>query len=586
MTDSPIDIRDQGLWRAARGFVAAFASFAGWRAWLATGLVGLGAVLEGAGLVLLIPILGVVVGSGAGGRWRTAIEEALGRAGAETAGERLTLLLAAFAGLMLTRALALYARDIVLASLQARFIETERNAVIRDLAAAPWSGIVALSHARVSGLLSTEMVRVGSSVHFVIQSGVALVVLVIQGALAFALAPGLAALAAALLLAGGGLLALAVGRTRGIGADLSKTTLAMIGGSARLLGGLKSAKAQNAQGRFVAEFEDVQAEMRLHQMAFTHRQTASRLAFATVSALAGAVVVWAGFNRLDIEPAVLVVLVLIFARMSGPAQLIQSAAHQFFVNLPAFEAIRALRADLGSAGAPQVVAVAPPDGPIELRGLRFLHPGGGGLREASLALEPGLFLGLAGSSGAGKTTFVDLLVGLLPPQAGQILVGGEPLDEARTAGWRDSVAYVPQDPFLFHDTLRRNLTWGRPDADEDALLRALHIAGANPVVERLPLGLDTLLGERGTLLSGGERQRIAIAGALLRQPRLLVLDEATNAIDVPAEAALLDRLAALTPRPTIVMIAHRAESLSRCDRIVTIEDGIMNPGSAPSNRRN
>ena len=195
------------------------------------------------------------------------------------------------------------------------------------------------------------------------------------------------------------------------------------------------------------------------------------------------------------------------------------------------------------------------------------------MRDLDLLIEQGSFVGIAGPSGAGKTTFADLLVGLYPPQAGTIRVAGEPLQGEPLRGWRESVSYVSQDPFLFHDTIRRNLLWARPDASEEELWAALRRAGAETLVERMPLGLETLVGERGTLISGGERQRIALARALLRRPSLLLLDEATNAIDVEGERAILMALRDAPGRPTIVMIAHREASLSLCERLIQFSHG-------------
>jgi ATP-binding cassette subfamily C protein len=208
----------------------------------------------------------------------------------------------------------------------------------------------------------------------------------------------------------------------------------------------------------------------------------------------------------------------------------------------------------------------------------FHHEGGdgmagGGVDRLDLELAPGDFIGVCGPSGAGKTTFADLLVGLFPPQAGRITVGGRPLEGETLAGWREGVSYISQDPFLFHDTVRRNLAWANPAATEAEMWAALEIADAGDLVRRMDRGLDAIVGERGGLISGGERQRIALARAVLRRPRLMLLDEATNAIDVAAERALIERISNLSPRPTIVLIAHRPDSLALCRRIVRLEEG-------------
>jgi ATP-binding cassette subfamily C protein len=557
------------LWRPAMAFLGTFTRFAGVRGWTAAALVGFAAILDGAGIILLIPIVEAVVSPDGGHLQTRAILDGIG---VHTQLGRLAVLLGAFVSVSLLRAVTIYARDMRLALLQGDFAEHERNRIMRTLAAAPWSRIAALSHARVTSLISVEVNRIGASAQFLINGSVALIMLIVQGTLAFALAPALALTIVAIFVVGGGAILLAQGRIRDIGSGLVEANHKMMGSATGFLGGLKAATAQNAQGGFVDEFATIQRSVRGRQIEFMERQARGRRLFAIGSALMGAIVVLTGYVA-TVPPAILITLVLIFARMSGPALVIQVAVQNFFFGLPAFEAIRKLEDELSANAAPTPVPVAPPPGAIALQGASFLHPGGGGLHPADLTIEPGAFIGITGPSGAGKTTLIELLTTLQEPQTGRMLIGGEPLDDARRAGWRESLAYVPQEGFLFNDSVRRNLTWGTSGIDEARLWEALRLAGAEEIVARLPKGLDSLVGERGSALSGGERQRLAIARALLRDPRLLVLDEAANAIDAAGEAALLERLAALDPRPTIVMISHRAESLVRCDRVITIEQG-------------
>ena len=174
-----------------------------------------------------------------------------------------------------------------------------------------------------------------------------------------------------------------------------------------------------------------------------------------------------------------------------------------------------------------------------------------------LEIPVGQFVALMGPSGSGKSTIADLAMGLLRPSSGQILVDDEPLSELDLVAWRKQIGYVPQDLLLFHDTIHRNVTLGDESITREEAERALQDAGAWDFVESLPAGLEELVGERGTLLSGGQRQRIAIARALVGGRGLLVLDEATTALDPVTEASICDTLAQLKGRVTILSISHQ-----------------------------
>ena len=195
------------------------------------------------------------------------------------------------------------------------------------------------------------------------------------------------------------------------------------------------------------------------------------------------------------------------------------------------------------------------------------------LDDVTLAVEPGRMLALVGPNGAGKTTLGGLVLRLYDPTSGSVRIGGRDLRSVTQASLHVAVGMVSQDAHLFHDTVRNNLLYADPSADDDQLHRALAAAHVDDLVRRLPEGLDTMVGDRGHRLSGGEKQRIAIARLLLRSPRVIVLDEATAHLDSESEAAVQDALdAAMTGRTSIV-IAHRLSTIRRADVIAVVERG-------------
>jgi ATP-binding cassette subfamily C protein len=198
------------------------------------------------------------------------------------------------------------------------------------------------------------------------------------------------------------------------------------------------------------------------------------------------------------------------------------------------------------------------------------HPVFDGL---SLQIKAGALTTLVGSSGAGKTTIVDLTIGLLQPKGGKILVDGIPLQDIDLKLWRKMIGYVPQDTILLHDSILHNITLGDPDLTEEDAEQALRAANAWEFVSGLSEGLNTMVGERGGKLSGGQRQRIVIARALVSQPRLLILDEATSALDRESEDAVCQTMEALKGRLTILAISHNRAMVEAADYVYQMSGG-------------
>jgi ATP-binding cassette subfamily C protein len=195
------------------------------------------------------------------------------------------------------------------------------------------------------------------------------------------------------------------------------------------------------------------------------------------------------------------------------------------------------------------------------------------LGDCSFEIPAGSLTTLVGASGAGKTTVVDLVIGLLQPTSGRIWIDDAPLDELDLIAWRRQIGYVPQENLLLHDTVLQNVTLGDPALGEADAEQALRAAGAWEFVARLPQGVHTPVGERGSMLSGGQRQRVMVARALVRRPRLLILDEATSALDPASAEQISATVRTLRGEITILAISHQVELVDVADRVYRFEGG-------------
>jgi ATP-binding cassette subfamily C protein len=574
------------------GFCRDFLVFAGARGLGAFLFVLLGAATESVGLVLLIPFFSVIFDSHSGGGWVQGVAGSFfALVSVENRTAKLSMLVAAFAVLMVVRAAIVIARDVMISQLEIGFVQQIRCRITRRLAAARWDVVSRLHHSRITHLMSADVKQLESAIHVLLHDAAVVVVLATYTALAFLLAPLLGSLALGIVLLGAPALLPMVRRAHGVGRVVANANLSLTHDVTQFLGALKLAISQNLQGAFIRNFDAKLSELARENVRYVRQHTMHRLAVTTLSSIVGAVAILLGIIVFDVSPSVLITLLFIIARMSGPATKLQLDAQYLAQTLPAYDKIRNLENELAVDEAPVGAfvgsCIAPIGHTIVLRKVSFLYDAVkndsatvSGVRDIDLIIEPGSIVGIAGPSGAGKTTFADLLVGLYPPQSGEILVGGVPLIGPLITKWRDSVSYVAQDPFLFHDTIRYNLLWANPKADETFLWKALHMAGAEEIVRNSAQGLDTVVGERGSLLSGGERQRLCLARAMLRRPQLLVLDEATSAIDIEGERSFFEQLLRFKPRPTIVLIAHRKESLRYCPRVLFFEGGRIVSDSA------
>jgi ATP-binding cassette, subfamily B, bacterial len=213
-------------------------------------------------------------------------------------------------------------------------------------------------------------------------------------------------------------------------------------------------------------------------------------------------------------------------------------------------------------------------GRVELRNVTFGYdPYSPVLKNVSLTIEPGQFVGIVGKSGSGKTTLVNLICRFYDPQEGSVLIDGEDVRALGTDALRENIGLVLQDPFMFRASIAENIAYGKPDADPMSIIQAARAANAHDFIAKKNAGYDTKLGENGAGLSGGEKQRMSIARALLTDPAILIMDEATSAVDTESEQEIQRALSHVCKDRTTIAIAHRLSTLKNADVIYVMDEG-------------
>ncbi len=344
--------------------------------------------------------------------------------------------------------------------------------------------------------------------------------------------------------------------------------------------GIRVLKAFGAEATEIDRVDRTSQQIFEASMKLAGQRAAFLPGFELVPAAATALVLWLGGLRVvdgamtlgDLVAFTQYLVLLVFPlRLTG----------WFFAELP--------RAAAAAARVVQLLRTAPeitdpdepaemPEGPGEIRFCRveFSYPGGPPvLRGVDLVVPGGSSVALVGGTGSGKTTLAYLIPRFYDPDRGAVLLDGVDVRRLRLDDLRREVALVFEDTFLFSASIRDNIAFGNPDASDDQITLAARLAGAHDFISALPDGYDTMVGERGLSLSGGQRQRIALARALLRDPRVLILDDATSSVDAATEAEIRRNLKGVMRGRTTVIVAHRTSTLALADRVVLLEDGVV-----------
>jgi len=540
-------------------------------------LMLLSSLSEGIGLLMLVPLLHLLQNgadrSGGVGQAFYTLFQSLGIP-VSVAG-----LLGVFVLLVGVRSAVQYLREVRAAHFQHELVDRLRQTCFAAFLHSEWRWLVGGRSSDHASLLLADIARIGVGLNFALSLLASAATLLAYLGAALFLSWPVTLLAVT---SGAALLALLAGQRRHaltLGHELGMANRAIQADVQESLAGMKLSKILGNERRHLDRFMAVMATLRERQMRFVASSSAIRALFHVAGAALLAVFLFAGVNVWQTPAPELLTLVLVFART---IPLFMNMQQQYHHCLHAYPALREVDALLESC---RLAAEPDDDGPpspwllrtaIELHSVSLCHAGRDrpALEGVSITLPVNTTTALIGPSGAGKSSLADVLMGLLLPDVGEVCVDGQPLTGGTRMHWRRSVAYVPQENFLFHDSIRQNLLWGRADASEADLRTALHQAAAEFVFD-LPQGLDTVVGDGGVRLSGGERQRLALARALLKRPALLILDEATSALDVDNERRIRDAIEKLHGGLTVVIIGHRLATLEHADQVVALEKGCV-----------
>ncbi|MDE5413815.1 ABC transporter ATP-binding protein [Alkalihalobacterium chitinilyticum] len=446
---------------------------------------------------------------------------------------------------------------------------------------ANWSFFVKNRKSDLINLLTAEIARASAGTHSFLQFLSSLIFTFIQIGIAFWLSPTITTF---VLVCGAVLVFLNrkfLKRSLELGSRNYTLGKQYLGGITDQINGIKDIKSNTLEESRMNWYRMVTKSMEQEQIEYTRLKTTSQLYYKIASAVLIATFIYFSVNLFNAQIAQLMLIIIIFSRLWPRVAGIQGSLEQIATTIPALQAVIAMQEECEKAREftlaenakvlPLQVHQA-----IECSNVAFRYntkESKYALNNINVRIPANQMTAVVGPSGAGKSTLIDLLMGLNQPGKGQILIDGFPLSDSNLISLRKAISYVPQDPFLFNESIRENLQLVVPDATEAEMWEALEFSSAAEFVRKLPNGLDTLIGDRGIRLSGGERQRLVLARAILRKPSILVLDEATSALDTENESKIQEAIDRLKGRMTIIVIAHRLSTIRNADQVIVLDEG-------------
>ncbi|WP_160032903.1 ABC transporter ATP-binding protein [Paenibacillus sp. An7] len=548
-------------------------------------------ILEGAGIYMLIPMLAAIgiVDTGFGGsiplEWLQSIIQHI------PADSKLAVVLFMFISIVAFQAFLQRNQTILSSQIQQHFVHTLRYETYQLLLHSKWELFMSKRKSDFSHILTSELARVSQGTTLLLRLTSASIFTLIQIAFAFWLSPLLTLMVLGSATVLFFLLRPFVHKAKRLGdhtSDLSQQYMTEI---VEHFNGMKDIKSNGLEEQHIQGFRGLCLRMEKNMVDFIKLNSATQLIYQISAVVIIALFVYSSLHLFASQGESMLLLIVIFSRLWPRFSMIQTSIEYIVSMIPAFRSLMQLQGEcelakesndlhfVNQSLQSDVMPILLNQG-IRYEQLSYRYPGQkkDALHGINAFIPINGMTAVVGRSGAGKSTFIDLLMGLIEPTAGRIMLDQLPLQQEQRVHWRQSLSYVSQDPFLFHSSIRDNLLLVRPHATEEELWESLEFAAAG-FVKKLPQGLDTVIGDRGLRLSGGERQRIVLARAILRNPSILVLDEATSALDSQNELQIQEALDRLKGSMTIIVIAHRLSTIRNADQVIVLEDGkVMQQG--------